>query len=168
MKICSRQVVQANECYNHSARSGGKIWISFQFSLTWRYIACSYENRLIEAILMSIHTIYHFQYEKSTLNYHRSAAMGFFQRIQEWVRNSHGKRAISVRSSHWRSTVLATLLIAWLIQGLDNSVNAVWNSRSTNYGITVLNHPYQCRPCPYSKIFHAKVGFFWQGWYKVK
>ena len=37
---------------------------------------------------------------KITLNYLKSAAMGFlFQGTQERVRNSHGKRAISVRAT---------------------------------------------------------------------
>ena len=36
--------------------------------------------------------------KKITLNYPKSAAMGFFLGIQERVRNSHGKRAISVRA----------------------------------------------------------------------
>ena len=35
---------------------------------------------------------------KNTLNYPKSAAMGFFQGTQERVRKSHGKRAISVRA----------------------------------------------------------------------
>ena len=35
------------------------------------------------------------QKNTSTLNYPKSAAMGFFQRTQERVRNSHSKRAIS-------------------------------------------------------------------------
>ena len=34
-----------------------------------------------------------------TLNYPKSAAMGFFQGTQEQVRNSRGKRAISVRAT---------------------------------------------------------------------
>ena len=38
---------------NHSARSGGKIGISYRFSLTWRYNVYS----RIEAILMRIHNI---------------------------------------------------------------------------------------------------------------
>ena len=33
---------------------------------------------------------------KNTLNYPKFAAMGCFQGTQERVRNSHGKRAISV------------------------------------------------------------------------
>ena len=33
------------------------------------------------------------------LNYFKSAAMGFFLGTQERVRNSHGKRAISVRAT---------------------------------------------------------------------
>ena len=36
--------------------------------------------------------------KKNTLNYPKSAAMGFFQETQERVRNSRGKRAISVRA----------------------------------------------------------------------
>ena len=32
---------------------------------------------------------------KLTLNYPKSTALGFFQGAQEWVRNSHGKQAIS-------------------------------------------------------------------------
>ena len=37
--------------------------------------------------------------KKITLNYSKSAAMGFFQRTQERVQNSRGKRAISVRAT---------------------------------------------------------------------
>ena len=36
--------------------------------------------------------------KKITLNYQKSAAKGFFLGTQERVRNSHGKRAISVRA----------------------------------------------------------------------
>ena len=36
--------------------------------------------------------------KKNTLNYPKSAAMGFFQGTQERVRNNRGKRAISVRA----------------------------------------------------------------------
>ena len=32
--------------------------------------------------------------KKNTLNYPKSAAMGFYQGTQEWVRNSRGKQAI--------------------------------------------------------------------------
>ena len=35
---------------------------------------------------------------KDTLNYHKSAAMGFFQGTQELVRKSRGKRVSSVRA----------------------------------------------------------------------
>ena len=37
--------------------------------------------------------------KKHTLNYHKSAAKGFFLGTQERVRNSRGKRAISVRAT---------------------------------------------------------------------
>ena len=36
---------------------------------------------------------------KTTLNYPKSAAMGFFLGTQERVRNSRGKRAISIRAT---------------------------------------------------------------------
>ena len=37
--------------------------------------------------------------KKIALNYPKSAAMGFSQGTQELIRNSHGKRAISVRAT---------------------------------------------------------------------
>ena len=37
--------------------------------------------------------------KKITLNYPKSAAKGFFLRTQELIRNSRGKRAISVRAT---------------------------------------------------------------------
>ena len=37
--------------------------------------------------------------KKTTLNYLKSEAMGFFLGTQEQVRNSHGNRAISVRAT---------------------------------------------------------------------
>ena len=61
---------------------------------------CSHENRLTEAILMSTHNIPFFNIKKKiTLNYFKSAAKGFFLGTQKRVRNSHGKRAISVRAT---------------------------------------------------------------------
>ena len=47
---------------------------------------------------MTTHNIPFSLYKKKiTRNYSKSAAMGFFPRAQERVRNSRGKRAISVR-----------------------------------------------------------------------
>ena len=47
---------------------------------------------------MSTHNIPFFKIKrKITLNYPKSAAMGFFKGTQSRVRNSRGKRAISVR-----------------------------------------------------------------------
>ena len=49
---------------------------------------------------MSTHNIPFSIYEKEIdLNYLKSAAMGFFVGTQAQVRNSHGKRAISVRAT---------------------------------------------------------------------
>ena len=48
---------------------------------------------------MSTHNVPFFNMKKkNTQNYPKSAAMGFFQRIQERVRKIRGKRAISVRA----------------------------------------------------------------------
>ena len=48
---------------------------------------------------MSTHNIpFSFLKKKIALNYPKSAAMGFSQGTQKRVRNSHGKRAISVRA----------------------------------------------------------------------
>ena len=47
------------------------------------------------------------QYEKE--NHPKSAAMGFFQGTQERVRNSRGKRAISVRATEY-SAGMSTIL----------------------------------------------------------
>ena len=38
---------------NHSILWGGINWVSFPFSLTWRYVVCSHQNLLIEVFLMS-------------------------------------------------------------------------------------------------------------------
>ena len=43
----------------------------------------------------TLHTIFNIK-KKITLNYPKSAAMRFFLRTKERVRNNHGKRAISV------------------------------------------------------------------------
>ena len=46
------------------------------------------------------HTIFNTKKtRKITLNYSKSAAMGFFQGTQERVRNSRGRRVISVRAT---------------------------------------------------------------------
>ena len=42
------------------------------------------------------HTIFNMKKRKITLNYPKSAAVGFFQGTQERVRNSRGRRAIIV------------------------------------------------------------------------
>ena len=49
---------------------------------------------------MKTHNIpFSIQKKKITLNYAKSATKGFFLGIQERVRNSRGKRAISVRAT---------------------------------------------------------------------
>ena len=75
--------------------------ISFLFSLPRSYVVCTPKNRLIETILMSTHTMYHCQYKKE--NHPKlvkicSYEISFYG-TQERVRNSRGKRAISVRAT---------------------------------------------------------------------
>ena len=53
----------------------------------------------LESPLMSTHNILFNIEKKIPLNYPKSAAMGDFLGTQERVRNSRGKRAISVRAT---------------------------------------------------------------------
>ena len=54
---------------------------------------CGYSNEYSKYTIFNIK-----KKKKTTLNYPDSAAMGYFQGTQERVRNSRGKRAISVRA----------------------------------------------------------------------
>ena len=47
------------------------------------------------------YTVFNIKEERNPLNHPESAAMGFFQGTQERVRNSRGKRAISVRATEF-------------------------------------------------------------------
>ena len=85
---------------NHSGRSGGIIGIYFRFSLIRRYVVwfsleSPHQGNSYEYIQYTIFNIK----KKMTLNYPKSAAMDFVQGTQERVRNSRGKRAISVRAT---------------------------------------------------------------------
>ena len=81
---------------NHSARSGGIIEVSsftmkvFVFSLESPHRGDS--NEVIQYTVFSIK-------RKITLNYPKPAALRLFLGTQAKVRNSHGKRAISVRAT---------------------------------------------------------------------
>ena len=60
---------------------------------------------------MSTHNIpFPIKKKKSAINYPKSAAMGFFQGNQARLRNSRGKRAISVRATE----VLLYILLFYL------------------------------------------------------
>ena len=63
--------------------------VSCAFSLESPHRGDSNENTQYTIFNMS---------KMNTLNYPKSAAMGFFQGTQERVRNSRGKRGISVRA----------------------------------------------------------------------
>ena len=56
---------------------------------------------------------------KTTLNYSKSAAMGFFLGTQTQIRNNHGKRAISVSTVETRAEL--TLDDKFYIISFDNS-----------------------------------------------
>ena len=84
---------------DNSTSSGGKISLSLIFNNMEVCCVFSLESPH-EAILMGTHNI-PFSIKKKrkiTLSYSKSAAKGFFLGTQERVRNSRGKRAISVRA----------------------------------------------------------------------
>ena len=66
--------------------------------------------------------------KKITLNYPKSAVMGFFQETEERARNSHGYRAISVRAIE--------VLLYMLYHGL--SARARRKSTSSSGGTTMV------------------------------
>ena len=83
---------------DNSARSGGIIRISLIFFNMKVYCVFTLEsphrgdsNEYTQCTFFNMKT-------KNTLNYHKSAAIGFFQGTQERVRKSRGKRAISIRA----------------------------------------------------------------------
>ena len=90
---------------NRRATLEGIIGIFFRYSLT-RFSTFFNEKVLCVFLLESPdqgdsneftqYTIFNIT-KKITLNYPKSAAMGFFPGTREEVRNSDGKRAISVR-----------------------------------------------------------------------
>ena len=99
MKISSRPREFEPLRVDYSARPGGLIGISFWFSLKWRYVVCSQLDRLIEVILVCTHNIPFLIWIRKTPSVIPNLQLwAFFQGTQEWVRNSRGKRAISVRA----------------------------------------------------------------------
>ena len=84
---------------NRSTRTEGKVEISFSVFFNMK-VYCVF-------LLESPHrgdpdentnyTVFNIK-KKITLNYPKSAAMGFFPGTQERVRNSRGKRAISIQA----------------------------------------------------------------------
>ena len=73
---------------DNSARSGGIIRISLIF----------YTMKVCCVFSLESPHVFNIK-KKITLNYPKSAAKGFFLGTQERVRNSRGKRAISVRAT---------------------------------------------------------------------
>ena len=86
---------------NYSARSGGIIETSmslFNFLLHEGILCVLIKNRLIEAILMSTHTIFNIKKENHPI-LSQICALGYFQGTQERNRSSRRKRAISFRAT---------------------------------------------------------------------
>ena len=80
-----------------SARSGGIIRISLGFCNIKVCCVFSLESpHWGDSNEYTQYTVFNIK-KKITLNNPESAAMGYFQGTQEWVRNSRGKQAISVR-----------------------------------------------------------------------
>ena len=80
---------------NHSARLGGTIGISFRF---FDMKVCCVSPHRGDSNEHTQYTIF-IIIKKITIGYPKSAAMGFFLGTLERVRNSRGKRAISVRAT---------------------------------------------------------------------
>ena len=85
---------------NHNARSGGIIGLSFLIFFTMKvYCVFSFElPHQGDSNVYTQHTVFNMK-RSITLNYHKSVAVGFFLGTQERVRNSRGKRAISVQAT---------------------------------------------------------------------
>ena len=94
MKICSRQGKFELMSVTHFARSGGLTGIYLYDFLEYEGMLCI-RGGSDEYTQYTIFNIY----KNITINYPNSAALEFFQGTQERVRNSHGKRAISVRAT---------------------------------------------------------------------
>ena len=83
---------------DNSARSGGIIRISLIFfNMTVSCLFSLESPHRGDSNEYTQYTIFN-MIKKNTLNYSKSEAMDFFQGAQERVRNSRGKRAISVRA----------------------------------------------------------------------
>ena len=83
---------------DYSARSGGLIGIFFFFNMKVYYVFSLESPHRGDSNEYTHYTVFNMN-KKDTINYPKSAAMGlFFQGTQEWVRNSCGKRATSVRA----------------------------------------------------------------------
>ena len=84
-------VVRANECYSlHQVRRHNRDIFSIFFNIM---VYCVFSLELPhrrDSNEYTQYTIFNIQ-QKSTLNYAKSAAMGFFPGTQERVRNSCGK-----------------------------------------------------------------------------
>ena len=79
----------------------------------------------------------------NTLNYPKSAAMGFFQGTQERIRNSRGKRAINVRAIEVLLFVkYANIFVARNVRSFCSAKTSLifFNKKFSVFGYNVLQH----------------------------
>ena len=99
---------------NHSARSRGhnRDIFSIFFNMKVCYVFLLESPHRSDSNEYKQYTIFNLKKKKITLNYPKSAAVGFFLGTQEQVQNSRGKPAISVRATE----VLLYMYILFCLQ----------------------------------------------------
>ena len=137
--------VRAKE-FNHSARSGGIKGILFLIFFNMN-VCCVFSVESPHQGDINKHTQYtvFMIKNKITLGYRKSEAMGFFLRAKEGVRNSRGKRAISVRA-------IEVLLYFFLfVRNRVDIVTLVCEDACTRYGrnqlLQLCTARRLCGPC---------------------
>ena len=108
---------ETNECQSsRQARRYNRNIFSVFFSMKVCYVFSLESPHRGDSNEYTQYTIVNIK-KKFTLNFPKSAARGFFQATQERVRNSRGKRAISVRAIEFQPYMnmlcYAVLKILW-------------------------------------------------------
>ena len=118
---------------NRSARSGGRLGISFRFSLTWRYIVCSHLNCLLEMILMSTQNIPFSVWKRKHPKLSQICSYGIFSKelkkefetavVNEWSEFDPLKFYCMYRTTFYHTVVLYFLIYyIWFIELQSNII----------------------------------------------
>ena len=95
--------------------------------------------------------------KKFTLNYLKSAAMGFFQGTQERVRNSRGKQAISVRATE---VLLYIFHFIFLIHKYSFKITLSLSLMSRASRKYTYEHTYATKPRNWTANLHCQFKEF--------